>query len=154
MVCEGLQVILEKWYERFMHLSEWIENGRDNLLAWKKDYYRRFAYKIALGNRILLLDADDFAKMAETPAPESGKKNMKNELRHLAAPSMLRGALEQAFGKDHVFYSSFAATSRTCSRCGHVNEELGAARTFKCASCAHECDREANATANVLRQFE
>jgi transposase len=154
VVCDGLQVILEEWYERFMHLSEWIANGRDNLLAWKKNYYRRFAYQIARGNRVLLLDADDFAKMAETPAPETGKKNIKNDLRFIAAPSMLRDALEQAFGKDKVFYSSFAATSRTCSQCGHINEELGATRTFKCAVCAYETDREANATANVMKQFD
>jgi len=154
IVCDGVQAILEKWYERFMHLSEWIANSRDNLLAWKKNHYRRFAYKIALGNKILLLDADDFAKMAKTPAPESGKKSMKNDLRHLAAPSMLRDALEQAFGKGKVFYSSFAATSRTCSQCGHLNEELGATRTFNCASCGYEDDREANATANVIKQFE
>ncbi|MGB9072141.1 MAG: zinc ribbon domain-containing protein [Terriglobales bacterium] len=153
-VCDGLQAILEKWYERFIHLSEWIANGRDNLLAWKKDYYRRFAYKLALGSKILLLDADDFAKMAKTPAPESGKKSIKNDLRHLAAPSMLRDALEQAFDKGKVFYSSFAASSRTCSQCGHLNEELGATRTFKCAACGYEDDREANATANVMKQFE
>lgn len=154
VVCDGLQVILEKWYERFTHLSEWIANGRDNLLAWKKDHYRRFAYKLAMGSKILLLDADDFAKMAKIPAPESGKKSIKNDLRHLAAPSMLRDALEQAFGEGKVFYSSFAATSRTCSQCGHLNEELGAMRTFKCAACGYENDREANATANVMKQFE
>jgi hypothetical protein len=153
-VCDGLQAILERWYERFIHLSEWIANGRDNLLAWKKDHYRRFAYTLALGSKILLLDADDFAKMAKTPTPESGKKSIKNDLRHLAAPSMLRDALEQAFGEGKVFYSSFAATSRTCSQCGQLNEELGPTRTFKCAACGYEGDREANATANVMKQFE
>ena len=152
--CGGLQAILEKWYERVMHLSEWIANGRDNLVAWKKDHYRRFAQKLAMSNWILLLDADDFAKMAKGPAPESGKKTIQSELRYLAAPSMLRDALEQAFGEGRVFYSSFAPTSRTCSRCEHLNEEIGATRAFKCAECGFEVDREANATANVMKHFE
>jgi hypothetical protein len=154
VVCDGLQVILEKWYGRFMHLSEWIANGRDNLLAWKKDYYRRFAHALGQNNKLLLLDADDFAVMAKTPAPETGKKNMKNDLRHLAAPSMLRDALEQAFGAGKVLYASLAASSRTCSQCGRVNEALGASRTFKCAECGYEADREANATANIMKEFE
>jgi transposase len=147
------QAILERWYERYIHLSEWIANGRDNLLAWKKDYYRRFAHRLAIGNRTLLLDADDFATMAKTPAPESGKKSIRNELRYLAAPSMLRDALEQAFGKGKVFYSSFAPSSRTCNQCDYLNEDIGATRTFKCVACGYEVDREGNATANVMKQF-
>jgi transposase len=35
-------------------------------------------------------------------------------------------------------------TSKTCGRCGEVNEDLGAARTFECESCFAYIDRDCN----------
>jgi hypothetical protein len=150
-----LKDILEDWYERWNHLNEWLSNGRDNQLAAKKDLYRRFAYKLAQTNSTLLLDADNFAKMAKKPAAETDKEACKNDVRFLAAPAMLRSALEACFceakGK-RVLWTSLAS-SKTCSACQFVNETLGSSRAFKCADCGHEDDREANATQNVMNEF-
>jgi len=150
-----LKDILEDWYERWNHLNEWLSNGRDNQLAAKKDLYRRFAYKLAQTNGTLLLDADNFAKMAKKPAPETDKGTCANDVRFLAAPAMLRSALVACFceakGKRTLWTS--LASSKTCSHCEHVGETLGASREFLCAICGHKDDREANATQNVLNEF-
>jgi hypothetical protein len=153
---DGLKDILEAWYERWNHLNEWLSNWRDNQLAAKKDKYRRFAYQLAQRNDTLLLDADNFAKLAKEKPAEHDEKPAKNEVRFLAAPATLRSALEAAFDESkgkRVLWASIAS-SKTCSVCWERNEELGAARTFVCPACGHTADREANACANIMGEFE
>jgi transposase len=150
-----LKDILETWYVRWNHLNEWMSNGRDNQLASKKDYYRRFAYSLVQRNNTLLLDADNFAKMAKEKPAEHDEKPAKNEVRFLAAPAMLRSALEACFTEEkgkRVLWTSLAS-SKTCSKCWKPNEGLGSSRTFTCKDCGHTEDRESNATANVLGEF-
>ena len=40
-------------------------------------------------------------------------------------------------------------TSKTCGRCGHVNAKFSS-KTFKCAACALEMDRDANGARNIF----
>lgn len=59
--------------------------------------------------------------------------------------------LEQAHHKGNkVLIVSEAWTSKTCGRCGRVNEALGASKVFMCPSCGVVCDRDANAARNIL----
>ena len=43
-----------------------------------------------------------------------------------------------------------AYTSRTCGRCGKVNDALGANKIFHCTSCNSTMDRDENAARNIL----
>ena len=57
----------------------------------------------------------------------------------------------------------FFPSSKTCSRCGYINKELGSREIFKCPSCSLEIDRDLGASVNldpnkqhipeVLREF-
>jgi transposase len=103
----------------------------------------------------LLLDADNFAKMAKEKPAEHDEKPAKNDLRFLAAPAMLRSALEACFTEEkgkQILWTSMAS-SKTCSKCWSANEALGAQRTFTCATWGHTDDRESNATANIMGEF-
>lgn len=40
-------------------------------------------------------------------------------------------------------------TSKTCTRCGIMNEKLGASETFKCSNCKLEIDRDINGARNI-----
>jgi hypothetical protein len=146
----GLCCILEEWYKRWKHLNEWLTNGRDNLLAHKKDCYRRWAHHLSQHNALLLLDADNFAKMAKTPNPEEDKRAMKGSLRQAASPGMLRDALTAAF--QQTLWATIAS-SRTCRHCQAVNEQLHASRLFQCANCGYQQDREWNATGNLMDAY-
>lgn len=42
-------------------------------------------------------------------------------------------------------------TSRTCSRCGHIQDMPLSKRTFKCESCGFVCHRDLNASLNISR---
>lgn len=152
----GLRAILEAWFERWQHLNNWLVNGKANMMASRKDYYRRTAYKLAQENAVLLIDADNFADMAKTPERTTDKTACKNEVRFQVAPSLFRSALESAFSapKGRQILWASISSSITCRKCGHHNDEpLGASRTFKCESCGHTSDRELNAAGNIMDEY-
>lgn len=44
-------------------------------------------------------------------------------------------------------------TSKTCGRCGHLNNGLGGSKIFYCPGCALTLDRDANGARNILLKF-
>lgn len=47
-----------------------------------------------------------------------------------------------------------AYTSKTCGRCGHINEQLGGKKVFHCSRCDLTIDRDINGARNIfLRNF-
>lgn len=43
-----------------------------------------------------------------------------------------------------------AYTSKTCTRCGIVNDKLGGCKVFRCSSCGLSLDRDINGARNIL----
>jgi transposase len=41
-------------------------------------------------------------------------------------------------------------TSKTCSNCGFIHEQLGSSKTFNCPKCVKSFDRDVNAAKNIL----
>jgi len=41
-------------------------------------------------------------------------------------------------------------TSKTCGKCGEINQDLGASKNFKCEKCGLETDRDYNGSRNIL----
>lgn len=46
-----------------------------------------------------------------------------------------------------------AFTSKTCGKCGHLNNKLGGSRTFNCSACKHTEDRDVHAARNILLRY-
>lgn len=44
-------------------------------------------------------------------------------------------------------------TSKTCSRCGNLNERLGSKKKFECPNCSFRCDRDVQGAFNILIKF-
>ena len=42
-----------------------------------------------------------------------------------------------------------AYTTRTCSKCGAINERPGPDRVYRCSACGHEADQDQNVAANI-----
>lgn len=54
------------------------------------------------------------------------------------------------YGIELVTVGRFEATSKPCSRCGWVKEDLALSdRVFRCDSCGHTADRDDNASDNI-----
>ena len=50
----------------------------------------------------------------------------------------------------YVEIDRFYPSSKRCSKCGHVKEELGLSeRTYQCESCGNTLDRDYNAAINI-----
>jgi putative transposase len=43
-----------------------------------------------------------------------------------------------------------AYTSKTCSNCGFMNDNLGASKIFKCNICELKIDRDCNGARNIM----
>ena len=43
-----------------------------------------------------------------------------------------------------------AYTSKTCGRCGTINQKLGGSKTFQCSCCGLKADRDLHAARNIL----
>jgi putative transposase len=56
------------------------------------------------------------------------------------------------YGRTLLLADRFAPTSKTCSECGHVLEELKlSVRAWTCPACGAEHDRDLNAARNILK---
>jgi predicted RNA-binding Zn-ribbon protein involved in translation (DUF1610 family) len=49
-----------------------------------------------------------------------------------------------------VYVRSEAYTSKTCTKCGHIKDNLGGAKRYKCTSCGLNIDRDAAAARNIF----
>jgi len=49
-----------------------------------------------------------------------------------------------------ILFCNEIMTSKTCTKCGKINEMLGKSKTFKCPSCHIEIDRDVNGARNIL----
>lgn len=56
------------------------------------------------------------------------------------------------YGKELIKIPRFAPSSKTCSKCGAVKQELQLSeRSYHCSSCNYEIDRDLNAAININR---
>jgi putative transposase len=46
-----------------------------------------------------------------------------------------------------------AYTSKTCSKCGCINQKLGGSEVFKCNQCDYRIDRDINGARNILLRY-
>ena len=43
-----------------------------------------------------------------------------------------------------------AYTSKTCTKCGYLNDKLGGKKVFKCDFCKYKIDRDINGARNIM----
>jgi putative transposase len=55
------------------------------------------------------------------------------------------------YGKNILKIGRFEPSSKTCSSCGYVNQDLGGKREWKCPECGVEHDRDVNAATNIKK---
>ena len=52
-----------------------------------------------------------------------------------------------------VFVQDEHFTSKTCGRCGVINNLLGGKEVFVCQKCGYETDRDVNGARNILKKY-
>jgi len=127
--------------KRRREIFEKIRNIIDNL-HWKTIKFLTSNYK-----DIIISDfkVKELLKLKEL---RHISKRVLNSLSHYRFRQRL---IEKCFSRGNylcIFDESY--TSKTCSRCGKINQSLGASKTFHCPHCHYVADRDINAARNIL----
>jgi putative transposase len=59
----------------------------------------------------------------------------------------------QFYEGTHVILVNEAYTSKTCGRCGWINDKLGGAKVFRCRECGIVASRDHNGAMNIALRF-
>ena len=145
-----IMAMLESWRTRERHLWQYQEQMRDQLLAWRKDYYRNFAAMLRRRYRTIAIeDMDLRSAIHDVLRPEEERDTVTAQRRaaRFVALSTFVGAINDS-GADVVPIER-AGTTSTCSWCGAANE-VGTGVLHTCVGCGREWDRDENAARNIL----
>ena len=81
----------------------------------------------------------------------SSVKRQFSSLRHYTFRQRLISKAQDYFCK--VYVIDEYRTSKTCSRCGEVKDDLGSDKVFICDHCGHTIDRDNNGAINIMKVF-
>jgi IS605 OrfB family transposase len=127
-----------------------IIKTRKKIANLRYDLHYKVADFLTRKAKIILLPAFETSEMVQRVQRRIGSKTVRQMsfLSHykfkqrLIAKAAVRGV--------KVLIVSEHYTSKTCGRCGHLKEDLGSAKTFRCDHCAANLDRDCNGARNIL----
>lgn len=173
----GLKTFLTLSNGEAIHSPEWFKSSlaairkANRAMAWKREgsenWRKAQAHLARLHERIANQRRDWFFKLAhsltsrfdiivlETLNIKAMHKLWGRKVGDIAF-SEFRAILQyiaQAKGKLVHFIDRFYPSSKTCSRCGHINRQLTLSdRRWRCPACNTIIDRDDNAAINILRE--
>lgn len=150
---DGGFAIVDAWRAREDHLECYESGMRRRALLARREIFRIFASKLASRYRDIVIDNTDLSALATRPKTEDEAHGFQRSQQRLAAGSLLRLTLQQAFGADHWRHVSSVDLSRTCSLCGAINEidHTTGDRMHRCVSCREVWDQDRNFCLNALK---
>ena len=113
----------------------------------RKDYLHKLSRKIADGHDAAAVEDIDMKGMSR--CLKFGKSVMDDS--YGAFRNMLNYKLKDR-GKELVIVGRFFPSSKMCSRCGHVKEELRLDERIYCCGCGNCMDRDVNAAVNIREE--
>lgn len=142
---------LETWRTKERHLWQYQENLRDQLVAWRKDFYRNVAADLTRQYRRVIVEQLDLRELHDV-LRTAEDRDVHTPQRHAARTanlSLLLRCLREA-ARDFVVVDP-AGTTSTCHICGGACEWDHAAHIrHTCEHCGAEWDQDDNAARNIL----
>lgn len=113
------------------------------------DLHKKAACYLALEYDLVLLPEFESSQMVRRAGRRIRSKTARSMLtwahyrfrQTLLARARLSGCVVKLVTEEY--------TSKTCGRCGKIHDKLGGQKTFRCPSCGHEVDRDANGARNI-----
>ncbi|MGC9795736.1 transposase [Fervidobacterium riparium] len=124
---QKVRIKLRKEYEYITNVREDIVNKISSLLY-------RYEKVIYQDDNIHAWHKGRFGKSIQTSAVGMIKRRLRDSLR-----------------VSTVLIDRYQPTTKTCSRCGNVQEIELSERVYRCGICGNEMDRDLNATCNLLK---
>lgn len=147
----------EAWRKQDVHLWQWETEQRRRSELHRRDTYRCWAAELARTYSTVILDDVDLSALAKRAPKEANAENeTARRARVLAAPSELRGALENAFrGRGgHVLRLDPKDVTHTCAICGVVESWDAAPMVHHaCGGCGEIWDQDENAALVLLTKW-
>lgn len=155
---------LEAWRQRDRHLLNYESHLRDRVLRQRRELYRITAAELSRRYGAVIVEDFDLRPMAAVRKNRANITPIGGELpatvrrnRTIAASSLLRLAIKNAFERDHgpeAFVKQDPAyTTQECHRCGTI-ERFDAARhlVYTCRACGATWDQDQNAAQNLQKR--
>ena len=112
----------------------------------RRDYLHKISRKIVDENQVISVESLSVKNMARN-------RSLSKSIMDAGWAELLRQLTYKALwaGRTLVQVDKFFPSSKICSSCGHKNDSLTLAdRTWVCANCGVEHDRDTNAAKNIL----
>lgn len=146
-----MAVDLEAWRRQDRHLWSWAAHGRDQLIAARRDAWRKVAAWLSANAATVVVDDSDIRDLAARP--EEGDDDQARRARAnrvIAAPGELRGLVAATAKRDGrtVHVMPAAGITRTHLPCGHVidrSDEFAEQVVVWCPTCERGYDQDRNA---------
>jgi len=142
---------LETWRTKERHLWQYQEQLRDQLLAWRKDYYRRIAKDLTSRYRCICVEKLDLRELHDVLRPKD-EQTVPATIRRAAKTASL-STLLQCLKESAVEMITVPAedTTKRCHACGGMCDWDAAAHVrHRCEHCGTEWDQDRNAAENIL----
>jgi len=162
-VCKNVNLKLKKIHDKIDILNRIFKEKGDRIIKTKR---RRCFEKISdrindLHWKTIRFLTDNYKNIviSDFKTKDILKKNyinrsVKRALNVLSHYKFRQRLLEKCEGRgNNLFVIDESFTSKTCGRCGRINQNLGASKTFVCPYCNYNADRDINAGRNMLLKF-
>lgn len=150
--------VFNKFYRKLKRASKRLSRKMNSSKNWNKDKLRLqrvhrdiSCYRLDAIHKLTTGLAKEFGAVIFEDLNVSGMVRNKHLAKHLSDASfgeLIRQLKYKVSGSMQA--DRFFASSKTCSRCGTINNKLGTSETFKC-KCGLVIDRDLNAAQNILR---
>lgn len=142
---------LEAWRRRERHLWLYQENLRDQLIAWRKDWYRNIAADLRQRYRTLAIEKLDLRELHDVQRPQD-EQEVRSTIRWAARTANLsrfrQCLLESGCA---VLELDPANTTAQCHACHELcNWDQAAQIRHTCEHCGATWDQDQNAARNLL----
>lgn len=147
--------LLEGWHRRDLHLWRYEAHLREQMILRRREQYRVLAAQLARKYDELLLEDFDLRGVTQLDREAADLPDAARHHRTLAAPSLLRDALVNAFtqrGKP-VRKVEAARTTTDCHACGgKLGGDPATDLRLWCPTCGRSYDQDENAARNLLHR--
>lgn len=116
----------------------------------RNDFLHKLSWQLINENQVIATETLEVKKMQKNRRLAQGISDggWSTFLRYLEYKSAW-------YGRDYIQVSPYFPSSKTCSNCGHIEEEMPLSqRMWCCPSCNLEHDRDTNAARNILQEGE
>jgi hypothetical protein len=154
--CQGDDEIFEhllNWRTQHVHLWTWAVNLQDQLSRKRLELFRCFAAGLVKEYGTIFLEEFGLHWLSRVPAAEVDRISIGAKYRVIAAPGILRQAIENACRRTgvRVFRIRARNTTKTCHVCGRVEEWNAGKELVHVCGCGAEWDQDYNAAVQILR---